>query len=310
MNKQDLFAKASEKVISRTDMTGIFSFYASLDPTKQGIDQSNIASNERPLIVNCAGFYASDYLFTTDNKVGRLDYQLIYVNSGQLTMFYMDQKIIIKSGSMVLLPPGTPYKYTNIGSEEISYFWVHFTGNEATSRLEEYSINPFPTVYDTRLNNHINKRFYTIFDAFSRRDIHLERELSSLLEGLLITVARSIIKDGEKQGTLSRSIKYIGANYSDNIRIATLAEMEHLSVSRYNFLFKEQFGMPPTKYILSLRMSSAKELISSTDLSIKQIGIMCGYDDSPFFTKTFKRFFGTSPIKYRNSYMTNAKSVD
>ena len=304
-NSQNSFDTVSEKALTRADMTKMFSFYTLLDPTKQGIDQSNIASNERPLIVNCAGNYASDFLFTTDKKTGRLDYQLIYVNSGKLTMFYGERKIVLKEGDIVLLPPETPYKYTNTGSEKISYFWVHFTGGEAEKRLEEYSIKPFPTVYETKPGNHIPQRFLAIFDAFSKRNIHLERELSALLERLLITVTRSVTT-GEKQGVLSRSIKYIGANYNSVIRIATLAEMEHLSVSRYNFLFKEQFGIPPTKYMLSLRMSSAKELICSTDLSIKQIGIMCGYDDAPFFTKTFKRFFGVSPIEYRNLYIKKA----
>lgn len=304
-NKQDLIAELSEKTLLHADMSGMFSFYTSVDPSVKSIDQSNIASTKHPLIVNCAGNYASDYLFTTDKKLGRLDYQLIYVNSGQLTMFYDDREIIAKAGNIVLLPPKIPYKYTNLGSEKISYFWVHFTGSEVETRLEEYSLKPFPMVYTTRSRNHIKQRYYAIFDAFSRRAIYLERELSALLEHLLITVARSIIKDGENQSTLSRSIEYIGANYSDSIRIAKLAEIEHLSVSRYNFLFKQQLGISPTKYILSLRMSSAKELINSTDLSIKQIGIMCGYDDAPFFCKTFKSFFGVSPMEYRNLYHLN-----
>ncbi|MBQ4119105.1 MAG: AraC family transcriptional regulator [Clostridia bacterium] len=307
---QDLLNDVSEKALSRTDMARIFSFYTSSDPSKRGIDQNNFASTEHPLIVNCAGNYACDYLFTTDKKNGRLDYQLIYVNSGRLTMFAGGREIIAKAGSVVLLPAGKPYNYTNIGSEKISYFWVHFTGSEVEARLKEYSIKPFPIVYETRLGNHIQQRFHTIFDAFSRRAPHFERELSALLERLLITVARSVIRVGEKQGVLFRSIKYIGANYSGNIRIATLAQMENLSVSRYNFLFKEQFGIPPTKYILGLRMSSAKELISSTDLSIKQIGIMCGYDDAPFFCKTFKGFFGVSPIEYRNAYAKKPRKIN
>ena len=302
-NNRDLIVEIPENVLYHTDITKMFSFYTLQEPSVAGGDQSNITSLERPLIVNCAGNYACDCFFTTDKKAGRLDYQLIYINSGKLTLFYDEHKIVANAGSVVLLPPKSPYKYTNVGSEKMSYFWVHFTGAEAKLRLEEYNIKPFPTVYETITGNHIKQCFYAIFDAFSRRAIHLERELSALLERLLITVARSI-EDGEKQGALSRSIKYIGVNYSDDIRIATLAKIEHLSVSRYNFLFKQQYGIPPTKYILSLRMSLAKELISSTDLSIKQIGSICGYDDAPFFTKTFKRFFGLSPVEYRNLYVT------
>ena len=60
-------------------------------------------------------------------------------------------------------------------------------------------------------------------------------------------------------------------------------------------------GMSPTKYILALRMHSAKELLESSKLSVRDIGAMCGYEDFNFFTKTFKGFTGLSPLAYRKS---------
>ncbi len=78
-----------------------------------------------------------------------------------------------------------------------------------------------------------------------------------------------------------------------------LASLEHLSVSRFNYVFKEQTGMPPTKYILRLRMASAAELLTSTDLSVKQISHMCGYNDPHFFSKVFRGYFGTTLVECR-----------
>lgn len=289
----------SDKALSRSDTSESFGYYAFTDPSGAISNESNIESFERPLIVNCAGNFTSSFLFTTDRKQGRYDYLLIYINAGKLTFFDKDRPIEASTGNVIILPANVPHKYTNVGCDKLNYFWIHFTGSEAASRLEEYSLSSFPTIYKTTSGNHIYQRFQGIFEAFSRRNLHLDRELSALFERLLITVSRSILQGDEKISTLTKSIGFIRSNYSTDIRIGQLAKMEHLSVSRYNCIFKEQMGIPPTKYILGLRMSSAKELLSSTDLPVKQIGIMCGYGDPHFFSKTFKAYLGVSPAEYR-----------
>ena len=277
-----------------------FGYYVPTDSSGRVLNESNVELLDRPLIVNCAGYYAESFVFNTERKEGRNDYQLVYVKTGRLTLFDGDREVPAPAGSRVLLPARIPHKYTNRGCQKTSYFWIHFTGSEALSRLEEYGISPFPTVYKVRSKSGLSASFLGIFEAFVRQGEHLQRELSALLEGLLIAASRSVVRDGETYGSLSASVEYIKMNYCMPIRIGQLARLEHLSVSRYNFLFSKQFGIPPTKYIQNLRMSSARQLLASTDLLVKQIGLMCGYDDAHFFSKTFKRFYGMSPDEYRS----------
>ncbi len=292
----------SDKVLSRSDMSQSFAYFVPGEVSDTVEHDSNVESFEWPLIVNCAGNIAADFPFTTDRRQGRNDYMLVYVNSGKLTFFDGERPIEVGVGGVVIMPAHVPQKYSNSADSKLSYFWLHFTGSEVTERLAEYSLETFPTVYQTVSGNHIHQRFQSLFDAFSKRDEYMTRELAALFDRLLITASRSIVRVGGRQGRLSRSVSYIGANYSKEIRIAELAAIEYLSVSRYNYLFREQFGIPPTKYILNIRMSSAKELLNSTDLSVKQIGIMCGYDDPHFFTKVFKRFFGVNPTECRKGF--------
>jgi AraC-like DNA-binding protein len=199
----------------------------------------------------------------------------------------------------VFFLPNSEYKYTYSGGDELSYFWVHFTGSEAKERLDEFDIQSFPKIYKTLSSDRVSRRFQALFDAYEKRDIYRDRELSAIMERLLVAVAREIDRDSAEMTTLSKSIGYIVSNYSSDIMIPELAKMEHLSTSRYNYLFKLITGMSPKKYILQLRMSSAAELIRSTDLPLKQIGLMCGYADAYFFSKTFKAFFGVSPREYK-----------
>ena len=86
---------------------------------------------------------------------------------------------------------------------------------------------------------------------------------------------------------------------AEDIRIPTLAAMEHLSTPRYNARFKEQLGISPTQYLLRLRMGAACDLLKNTELSVKEIATMCGYRDPYFFSRAFKAFTGSSPRTYR-----------
>ena len=295
----------TSSMLTHNELAKCFGYYAYTEYQGEVFKESNRASEDLPLILNCAGHFTSKHPFCTDKANGRLDYYLMYINSGKLTLPNGDEAIGAGAGDLIIFRPNQRYGYTYSGGETLSYFWVHFTGSEVKSRLFEYSLECFPVKYSTDPKNHIPHRMMTIFDAFPKQDSLRERELSALLERLLITVSRSVVRGSEKRGTLTEALRYIGSNYNSNIHIADLAAIEHLSVSRFNFLFKEQIGMPPTRYILSLRMSSAKELLSSTDLPIKQIGMMCGYPDPHFFSKTFKSFLGISPAEYRRGFTGN-----
>lgn len=302
MNRKRSSISGASAALSRYELTECFGYYAYNEYKGQAFKESNRESADMPLIINCAGFFTSKHPFSTDKTRGRLDYYLMYIISGELTMYNGDLPIEARTGNLIIYRANSRYSYTYRGGEPLSYFWVHFTGSEVEARLSEYSLDCFPTIHFTEAQNHIPHRFRTIFDAFPKQDSLRERELSALLERLLITASRSLITDGEKNIKLTNALRYIGANYSADIRISDLAATEHLSVSRFNYLFKEQMGMPPTKFILRLRMSCAKELLISTDLPVKQIGIMCGYTDPHFFSKVFKDFCGTSPAEYRKGF--------
>lgn len=60
-------------------------------------------------------------------------------------------------------------------------------------------------------------------------------------------------------------------------------------------------GMTTTEYILQLRISLAKKLLSTTDLPIGEIAFKCGVDDVSYFSALFKKHTGTSPTLYRNN---------
>jgi transcriptional regulator GlxA family with amidase domain len=115
------------------------------------------------------------------------------------------------------------------------------------------------------------------------------------------TLARRVAGSNVKDQMLKSSIMFINQNYNKNISIPDLAKLENLSVSRYNSLFNALTGLSPVQYITNMRLSSACDLLTSTDLPVKQIAIMVGYADSHFFSRIFHSKIGVSPAAYRKN---------
>ncbi|MBE6673804.1 MAG: AraC family transcriptional regulator [Ruminococcaceae bacterium] len=254
--------------------------------------------NDLPLMVNCAGAYNQLLKHHDCNPTGRLDYYLIYLVSGEVEVYNGDESIIVKEGSIIVFPPNKGYKHKNDHSP-ISYFWVHFTGSDVPNILNRYGISLFPAINMANGENRISNRFQKLFDGFAKNDKFRDYDLSSLLDRILVEIARSISPEQSEKTLFSKSIRYINEFYSKPIKITDLARMENVSMTTYNLHFKRQMGMSPTQYILALRMHSAKELLESSKLPIREISAMCGYNDFNFFTKVFKKHTNKSPTEYR-----------
>ena len=64
-------------------------------------------------------------------------------------------------------------------------------------------------------------------------------------------------------------------------------------------LFKKAANTTPAEYIISVRFSNAKLLLSESELTISQISEMCGFSDASYFSYYFKKSFGITPGEYR-----------
>ena len=276
-------------------------FYLDNVVIPEGVFSTSFGNNltkEIPLFVNCGACINTVQEHINKNDHGRLDYYLIYLISGQLEDIITNDNVLVRPGEVIIIPPNMPWKFQCTG-EHIYFYCVHFTGSEAENILNEYNLGLFPKVNKTSINNEIPKRFHRLFDGFSKKDRFKTKDLASYLDGILIEIARAVENEEFDKSILSKSIRYINEFYTSGIKIATLAKMENMCVTLYNKNFKSVMGMPPTKYIIKLRMQYACELLSNSEMKINEIASMCGYKDANFFIRVFKECLGYSPLVYK-----------
>ena len=275
------------------------SFYSFSDKSSNGLNNCSLESHDAPLIVNCAGDFQTEIPFTTDNSQGRADYYLMHVISGTLRVRMPNGFEKASAGDTIIFPPCYKYFYTYESEKEgLNYLWVHFTGSAAEYYLKDLGFSPLPAIFRSRSESLADFNFRAMFDLFPREDELRSHALSAVLLNILVELARSR-KEAKKQPTISRSLAYLSNHYTEDIRISELATMENLSSSRYHVIFKQTTGIAPSEYIIALRIRHACELLSTTNMSVGQVGALVGYDNQHFFSKIFKQKTGVSPLGYR-----------
>ncbi|WP_459556691.1 helix-turn-helix domain-containing protein [Lacunimicrobium album] len=107
----------------------------------------------------------------------------------------------------------------------------------------------------------------------------------------------------ESGGRLSRHVlreveEYIHAHLDQNIALADLAAVAHLSEFHFARLFKQTTGLPPHQFVIHQRIERAKRLIAAGRFSLAQIAIDVGFSDQSQLNRHFKRLVGLTPRRY------------
>ncbi|MGL6200276.1 MAG: PocR ligand-binding domain-containing protein [Lachnospiraceae bacterium] len=102
-----------------------------------------------------------------------------------------------------------------------------------------------------------------------------------------------------KNTKLLPALEYIYNNAHLMVSLEKAAQLCHLSPGYFSRSFTKEFGTNYTAYTIRLKIEWAKELLSSTDLSVTQISDQLGFSDPGYFTKVFKKQEYLTPSLYR-----------
>jgi AraC-like DNA-binding protein len=99
---------------------------------------------------------------------------------------------------------------------------------------------------------------------------------------------------------ISRARLRIRESLESDLTIQKVAEDLGVSYSNFRKLFKEFTGISPATYQQDLRLQRAKELLSTTNMSIKEIAYRLNFESPDYFSAKFKIKTGRRPSELRN----------
>lgn len=101
---------------------------------------------------------------------------------------------------------------------------------------------------------------------------------------------------------LLRAKDLADVRYAQPLTVADLARAAGLSQAHFSREFRQAFGEPPHRYLLTRRLERAAALLRNTDRSVTDICLDVGLTSIGSFTTSFRRMYGQTPLEYRRSF--------
>ena len=227
-------------------------------------------------------------------------YEIYFLEEGNCT-YIIDNKVYnVQSGDIVIIPDSIIHhtKYDNINHSRIlincAREYVPESVQTIISSGNYLYRNPF-------IVDEIKKVLEKTENEYNLKDPYFEEIISCHTHSLFYLLLRNtesciIVDDGNK--IIEQAVSYIRENFSSDISLSSLAKKFSVSSEHFSRLFKKETGLGFSKYLNSLRLQYAEQLLrSSKEQSITKVAEICGFEDSNYFSKKFKEVYGISPKK-------------
>lgn len=166
-----------------------------------------------------------------------------------------------------------------------------------------------PLVLETRQLEHVVRLCDVIFQEFQERKSGYKVMIRTHLLALTAYLSRCFLPEetvlSAQMQKILPSISYMEDHLDQSIRMKELADLVFLSTRQYDRIFKEVYGVCPSKYLTELRLNRACQLIASGKYPLGQLWELCGFTDTPFFYRKFKARFGMTPKQYQNQLFSS-----
>jgi len=103
--------------------------------------------------------------------------------------------------------------------------------------------------------------------------------------------------------------KFIQLHLHEALTPTQIAEHVQLAPAQLNRILKTHTGLSTMNYVLKLRMDSAQLLLRSADLSVQEISELVGFRQLPYFSRTFHRHVGCTPLQFRQRRKSSANPI-
>lgn len=233
------------------------------------------------------------------------DYTLIYCLTGKGQCETQNGSINLRSDQFLMLPPNEFYSCKADPKNPWVVYCLHFNGNMINELSANFDLKKFafPTniAFDVQMMDSWKEIVSNLSNGFTDENIAfanlcLYRFISFFL---FPNQGKKTAPAIDKSCQLDQSILFMKANVHKRLCVEEIAETFKYSPSHYSVLFKQKTGLSPIEYFIRLKIQHAGELLTGSDLIVKEIAGKVGYDDPFYFTRIFKKVTGKTPKEYK-----------
>jgi AraC-like DNA-binding protein len=240
--------------------------------------------------------------FVIERPTGRIDFLFLFVKT-PCTFVTNDRVYNVTGPSAILIDSNTPHRYFPTG-EKYTDDYLHFAPDNREKFLSELT---FPLNIPFQISN--DSFIHDILRLIDK-EFNPENKNSSKVYTLLIELL--MIKTGEEFDLYQKQTVNI-PHYEELLavrrqilnspektwKIEDLAQQAHLSHAYFQVMYKRAFGITCINDVINVKIAQSKILLTSTELSVKEVAQELGYNEVYHFIRQFKKSTGTTPGAFR-----------
>ena len=251
--------------------------------------------------------HPSRYIFTPESGRVLHEYQLLYITEGggrfSSETLGRYKPVQIKSGNMFLLFPGEWHSYHPDSSTGWKEYWIGFNGHFMENIVAQKFFTKDNPVFNVGIHEDIVALYNSAISAATTQESGFQQVLAGIVDRLLSLAyfydRNTQFQESDTANKMGQAKVMIQDNYM-NISPEQIASNLCLSYSSFRKTFKEYTGFSPARFINEVRMSKAKELLTNTNMSIKEVAYNVGYNNHDYFFTAFRHMTGRTPAEYRS----------
>lgn len=182
--------------------------------------------------------------------------------------------------------------------------WIGFKGKNIDDRVKHGFLSVEKPIYHVGFSNEIINLYEEAYRTAIEEAAFSQQSLAGIVNhliGLMYSLERNIElnKDTKHVDIINKARLRIRESLEENLTIQELAVELGMSYSSFRKLFKEHTGFAPALYQQNLKLQRAKELLSTTEESIKEIAYRLNFESPDYFSSKFKSQTGMKPSDFR-----------
>ncbi|MDD2290531.1 MAG: AraC family transcriptional regulator [Bacteroidales bacterium] len=288
-----------------------------------GIDFKYLLVSERDkrfgLTVNTVGFqpiaphslypsteHPKNYYFRPGKGRILSEYQIVYISKGKGSFASASTKrTIISKGQVMLLFPGQWHTYAPSKETGWNEYYIGFQGDIIDHIVAHGFFSTDNQILDVGVNEDLVNLFAIAIKIAKEDKTAAQQNLAgivfNILGSMLSLAQNKNFETKDSAQKIERAKVIMFENIQKDIDIKEIASNLGISYSLFRKVFKEYTGYAPAHYFQELKLRKAKELLSETKHSIKEIAYELNFSSYEYFLSFFKKKVGSTPMEYRNS---------
>ena len=246
--------------------------------------------------------HPTGYFFNWDHGRVLQEFQLIYITEGKGVFENESGKYPIYPGVVMLIRPGVKHRYKPDPKTGWAENYIGFSGEYAPKFLSHPYLNTSPVIA-CGIREELIDTYHKIFDLVKEEKPGFQHVVSGLiikLLGFLVSFHKRRNISGKHIEQVIQKVRFQMREQLDlKIYLPEVAEEHNISYAYLRKMFKTYTGVSPHQYYLELKILRAREMILSSDKSIKEICYELGFTSMSYFSRLFKQKTGVNPSALR-----------